>query len=62
MPTLRVGATMILQRLPISSAITSGQIASVPISTIYHDEESSINPFVDTGRFIRLIWRARNWR
>lgn len=37
-------------------------IASVPISTIYHDEESSIHPFVDTGRFIRLVWRARNWR
>lgn len=37
-------------------------IASVPITTIYHDEESSIHPFVDTLRFIRLVWRARNWR
>ena len=26
------------------------------------DEVSSINPFVDTGRFIRLVWRSRNWR
>ncbi len=36
-------------------------VASVPVSTIYHDEESSINPFVDTLRFIRLVWRARRW-
>lgn len=29
-------------------------IGSAPITTVYGDEESSINPFVDTGRFFRL--------
>ena len=31
------------------------RIGSVPVSTIYGDEKSSINPFVDTGRFFRLV-------
>jgi hypothetical protein len=46
----------------IRAARQGYSIASVPISTIYHDEESSINPFVDTLRFFRLVWRARAWR
>ncbi len=37
-------------------------VASVPISTVYHDEKSSINPVVDTVRFFRLVLRARHWR
>lgn len=36
------------------------RIGAVPVSTIYGDEKSSINPFVDTGRFFRLVWRL--WR
>ncbi len=31
------------------------RIGSVPITTVYGDETSSINPFVDTGRFFRLV-------
>ncbi len=31
-------------------------IGSTPITTVYGDEESSINPFVDTGRFFRLVF------
>jgi len=31
-------------------------IGSVPVTTVYGDEESSINPFVDTGRFFRLVF------
>ncbi|HPF71715.1 MAG TPA: glycosyltransferase family 2 protein [Candidatus Krumholzibacteria bacterium] len=31
------------------------RIGSAPISTVYGDEKSSINPFVDTGRFFRLV-------
>jgi glycosyltransferase involved in cell wall biosynthesis len=31
------------------------RIGSVPVSTIYGDEKSSINPLVDTGRFFRLV-------
>lgn len=46
----------------IRAARRGFSIASVPVSTIYHDEESSIHPFVDTLRFIRLVWRARRWR
>jgi glycosyltransferase involved in cell wall biosynthesis len=46
----------------IRAARQGYSIASVPISTIYHDEESSIHPFVDTYRFFRLVWRARSWR
>jgi len=33
------------------------RIGAVPVSTVYGDEESSINPFVDTGRFFRLVFR-----
>ena len=32
------------------------RIGSVPITTVYGDETSSINPFVDTGRFFRLVF------
>jgi len=32
------------------------RIGSAPITTVYGDEESSINPFVDTGRFFRLVF------
>jgi hypothetical protein len=38
------------------------RVGSVPVTTIYHDEESSIHPFVDTLRFLRLVWRSRRWR
>ena len=33
------------------------RIASVPISTIYSDEVSSIHPVRDTIRFFKLMWR-----
>jgi len=32
-------------------------IVEVPISTIYDKEKSSMNHLLDTGRFIRQIWR-----
>ncbi len=32
------------------------RIGSVPITTVYGDEVSTINPFVDTGRFFRLVF------
>jgi glycosyltransferase involved in cell wall biosynthesis len=32
------------------------RIGSAPITTVYGDEESSINPFIDTGRFFRLVF------
>lgn len=31
------------------------RIGSAPVSTVYGDEQSSINPVVDTGRFLRLV-------
>jgi len=36
------------------------EIAEVPISTVYEGSPSFINPWYDTGRFIRQIWR-RIW-
>ncbi|MDF1544326.1 MAG: glycosyltransferase family 2 protein [bacterium] len=35
-------------------------VHEVPISTIYEGSQSYINPFADSWRFIRLIWR-RIW-
>ena len=32
------------------------RIGSAPITAVYGDEESSINPLVDTGRFFRLVF------
>ena len=37
------------------------KIDSVPIPTIYQESKSFINPFVDTGRFIRIMWRSIWW-
>jgi glycosyltransferase involved in cell wall biosynthesis len=37
------------------------KIDSVPIKTIYQGGKSFINPFVDTGRFLKLIWRTLWW-
>ncbi len=37
-------------------------IGSIPIESIYTDGISHINPFVDTLRFIRLVWRSLFWR
>jgi len=31
------------------------RIGSAPITTVYGDEVSAINPFVDTGRFFKLV-------
>ncbi len=37
------------------------QIDEIPISTIYTGGKSFINPWVDTGRFIKLIWKSLWW-
>jgi glycosyltransferase involved in cell wall biosynthesis len=36
-------------------------IGAVPVTSVYGDQHSSIHPFVDTLRFIRLVWRSRRW-
>jgi glycosyltransferase involved in cell wall biosynthesis len=36
------------------------RIAEIPISTVYTDSHSYINPLIDSLRFIKLIWR-RIW-
>ena len=36
-------------------------IRSVPITSVYGDQHSSIHPFADTLRFLRLVWRSRAW-
>jgi len=43
-------------------AIRKGfQIGEVPIETIYQEGKSFINPLIDTGRFIKLMWRSLWW-
>jgi glycosyltransferase involved in cell wall biosynthesis len=37
------------------------KIDAVPIKTIYHGGRSFINPLIDTGRFIKLMWRSLWW-
>lgn len=36
------------------------RMGAVPVSTVYGDERSKINPLTDTCRFIRMIRRYRN--
>jgi len=38
------------------------RIGEVPIETIYTGGKSYINPLVDTGRFIKLVWRNLGWK
>ena len=45
----------------IKAARLGAEIVSVPITTIYGEEESKINPTVDTLRFLRLVFRSFLW-
>ena len=45
----------------IRAGRAGGKIASVPVETIYGDERSFINPFVDTGRFLRMVGKSFFW-
>jgi hypothetical protein len=45
----------------IKAARAGARIDSVTVETIYGQEKSSINPFVDTFRFFRLVARALFW-
>ncbi len=40
----------------INAAHIGFRIGSIPIKTLYRDEKSQINPFIDTLRFIRFIF------
>jgi glycosyltransferase involved in cell wall biosynthesis len=33
------------------------RVAEIPIATVYEGSHSYINPLIDTGRFIKLIWK-----
>jgi len=35
------------------------RIQSVPVSTVYGDEQSKIRPLMDGIRFFKLIWHYR---
>ncbi len=45
----------------IKSGRRGFRIAAAPISTIYGDEQSGINPVVDSLRFLRLVARSVTW-
>lgn len=38
------------------------RLGAVPISTVYGDERSKINPMADTARFVRMLWRYHRER
>jgi glycosyltransferase involved in cell wall biosynthesis len=45
----------------IKAARKGFPIGEVPIGTIYRGGKSFINPLVDTGRFIKLMWKSLWW-
>jgi glycosyltransferase involved in cell wall biosynthesis len=45
----------------IKAARRGAKIASVPVETIYGDAKSSINPFVDSYRFLRMVIKSFFW-
>jgi glycosyltransferase involved in cell wall biosynthesis len=47
--------------LLIKAGRSGFRIKEVPISTVYTQGKSYINPLVDSGRFIRLMWKSLWW-
>lgn len=45
----------------IKAARSGAVIDSIPVQTIYGEEVSSVNPFVDTLRFFRMVARSMFW-
>lgn len=45
----------------IKAAGMGGKIESIPVETIYGEETSSVNPFIDTLRFFRMVGRSLFW-
>jgi glycosyltransferase involved in cell wall biosynthesis len=45
----------------IKAAGIGGTILSIPVQTIYGSEASRVNPFVDTLRFFRMVFRSLFW-
>jgi glycosyltransferase involved in cell wall biosynthesis len=45
----------------IKTAGIGGKIESIPVQTIYGTETSSVNPFIDTLRFFRMVGRSLFW-
>jgi glycosyltransferase involved in cell wall biosynthesis len=45
----------------IKAARRGALIASVPVETIYEGAKSSINPFVDSFRFLRMVIKSFFW-
>ncbi|UCH84349.1 MAG: glycosyltransferase family 2 protein [Candidatus Latescibacterota bacterium] len=45
----------------IKAAKAGARIESVPVETIYATEVSSVNPYVDTARFLRMAFRSFFW-
>jgi glycosyltransferase involved in cell wall biosynthesis len=43
------------------SGMAGFKVWEVAVPTIYHGSESYINPLVDTGRFIKLMWKSLFW-
>ncbi|MCX5697841.1 MAG: glycosyltransferase family 2 protein [Candidatus Omnitrophica bacterium] len=54
--SLRTRKFEIESEMIINAARIGFRIGSIPIKTLYRDEKSQINPFIDTLRFIRFIF------
>ncbi len=59
--TLTTSRYEIESEMIIRAGRARGKIASVPVQTIYGGEESFINPFVDTYRFLRMVVKSFFW-
>lgn len=56
--TLRTGRFQTESEILIKAGRMGFKIGCVPISTVYREEKSYINPFIDTCRFIGLACRS----
>ena len=45
----------------IKAARSGARIESVPVKTIYGEEVSKVNPFIDTLRFFRMVFKSLFW-
>jgi glycosyltransferase involved in cell wall biosynthesis len=45
----------------IKAGRAGARIDAVPVRTIYGEEKSSVNPFIDTLRFLRLVFKSLFW-
>ena len=43
------------------AGLLGARVAEITVTTVYEESTSYINPLIDTGRFIKLIWKRIMW-